>query len=157
ARRPSSPPKTETERKVAQAWEEVLGIESVGADEDFFTVGGDSLRAHQLLARMREVVAARLTMPDLFSAPTVAEQAALIEGGKADSGPELVRVPRDGPVALSPAQETMWLFEELVPETTLYIITRGLELRGALDFERLERSVQAVCARQETLRTKLDL
>jgi Condensation domain len=51
----------------------------------------------------------------------------------------------------------MWLFEEIVPGTTLYIITRGVELRGALDRARLERSVHAVCARQEALRTKLVL
>ena len=64
ARRPSSPPKTETERKVAEAWEEILGIESVGSEEDFFSLGGDSLRAHQLLVRMRDSIAVPLTLPD---------------------------------------------------------------------------------------------
>ncbi len=155
SRRSSRRPSTETEHRVARVWEELLELPAIGADEDFFMLGGDSLCAYQLLGRLRESVSATLTFPDLFAAPTVAAQAALVSASHTESGPPLAHVPRGGRLPLAPTQEGFWLFEEFIPDTLLYVIKRGVQLRGALVPELLERSIRAVAARHEALRTRI--
>ena len=70
------PARTPMERLLARIWAELLGVAEVGVDDDFFTLGGDSLRAVTLLARIREATGVDVPVRGLFAAPTVA---ALIE------------------------------------------------------------------------------
>ncbi|MFI6321615.1 CocE/NonD family hydrolase [Nonomuraea sp. NPDC050556] len=64
--------------EIAQLWAELLAIPSVGSSEDFFDLGGDSLSAIRLIGRLRRAFNVRLTLRDVFAAPTPAAQAALI-------------------------------------------------------------------------------
>ncbi|MEV0390938.1 amino acid adenylation domain-containing protein [Nonomuraea sp. NPDC050643] len=76
------PPRTPAEESVAAVWAGVLGLARVGALDDFFELGGHSLLAMQVLARLRKAVPERrLTLMDLFKHSTVAETAALLDGG----------------------------------------------------------------------------
>ena len=70
-----TPPRTATERRIADLWQEVLGLESVGIDEDFFHLNGHSLLAMTLVHRLQTDFAVELVPRDLFEAPTVAELA----------------------------------------------------------------------------------
>jgi mycobactin peptide synthetase MbtE len=81
----SEPARTDTERAVATAMEQLLGVTEIGRDDDFFALGGDSILSVQLAARMR---AAGLTVEPrtIFSHPTVATLAAAIDEGHADQG-----------------------------------------------------------------------
>lgn len=74
------PPRGEQESMVARLWSEVLHIEKVGRTDGFYALGGDSLSATQMLARVAEVHGAKLNPSDLASAPTVAEFAARLGG-----------------------------------------------------------------------------
>ncbi len=69
------PPGTPVEEVVAGIWEEVLGVEGVGADDDFFALGGHSLLAMRLSAQLRELLRVEVSVAELFGAPTVAGQA----------------------------------------------------------------------------------
>ncbi|MDQ3790082.1 MAG: polyketide synthase dehydratase domain-containing protein, partial [Actinomycetota bacterium] len=80
----STPPRTELEKAVAKVWREALGVETVGVDDDFFGLGGNSLVAVQLIAALRKEVGVRLPMRSLFELPTVAGLAARIEEIKAE-------------------------------------------------------------------------
>ncbi len=74
------------EQQLAELWAEVLGLPAVGAHDNFFALGGHSLTAARLIARIRAVLGADVTLRDLFAAPTVAELAPLI--GTAGTAPE---------------------------------------------------------------------
>ncbi|MGK5739883.1 SDR family NAD(P)-dependent oxidoreductase [Micromonospora sp. URMC 103] len=74
-----SAPGTELEITIAQVWRDALGVTEVGVDDDFFSLGGNSLVAVQLIAAMRKATGVRLPMRSLFETPTVAGLAARIE------------------------------------------------------------------------------
>jgi acyl transferase domain-containing protein/acyl carrier protein len=80
----SAPPRTDLEKAVAQVWREALGVETLGVDDDFFGLGGNSLVAVQLIAAIRKAVGVRLPMRILFETPTIAGLAARIEEIKAE-------------------------------------------------------------------------
>ncbi|MBK9168359.1 MAG: AMP-binding protein [Bryobacterales bacterium] len=73
------PPDTEVERLLAILWEEVLKREGVGATDDFLSLGGNSILAAQLAARISTGLGIDLSVGDLFDAPTVRAQAAVLE------------------------------------------------------------------------------
>jgi amino acid adenylation domain-containing protein len=77
--RAAAAPESALEEAVAELWEELLAIESVGRDDSFFAVGGDSLTATRLVAELRRLHGVELTLREILSAPTVADVAALLE------------------------------------------------------------------------------
>ncbi|WP_232512587.1 non-ribosomal peptide synthetase [Rhodococcus pyridinivorans] len=147
-------PATESERIVAQVWAEVLGIERVGADDSFFDLGGNSLVATRVVARINEATGASLAIRELFEDPTVAGLAARVDGGGSDRAvPELVARPRPDRIPLSLAQQRMWVLNQLDPGSATYNIPLAIRLRGALDIDALTAAVRDVVERHETLRT----
>ncbi|WP_412538008.1 beta-ketoacyl synthase N-terminal-like domain-containing protein [Longispora sp. K20-0274] len=90
-------PITDLEATVAEVWRDVLGVDDLGVDDDFFELGGNSLVAVQLISYLRKTVNVRLPMRELFEAPTVAGLALVIERIRAEeSGPQTpaVTIPR---------------------------------------------------------------
>ncbi len=81
----------ETERRVADLWCEVLGLDEVGVGVDFFACGGDSLRLVQLHAALRDRLGATLQLVDLFRHPTVRAQAAALSGARSSAVDEALR------------------------------------------------------------------
>ncbi len=148
-------PATESERIVAQVWSEVLGIERVGADDSFFDLGGNSLVATRVVARINEATGASLAIRELFEDPTVAGLAAArVDAGGSDRAvPELVARPRPDRIPLSLAQQRMWVLNQLDPGSATYNIPLAIRLRGALDIDALTAAVRDVVERHETLRT----
>jgi len=71
-------PRTSTEDVLAEIWCEVLGRERVGIDENFFEIGGHSLRAIQVISRVREIIQVELSMRDFFESPTIEALAGII-------------------------------------------------------------------------------
>ncbi|HEX7333279.1 MAG TPA: amino acid adenylation domain-containing protein [Pyrinomonadaceae bacterium] len=81
-------PRDDTERTVAEIWAELLGIERVGVDDNFFQLGGHSLLATQVASRVCEVFQVQIPLRDFFDAPTVAHLALTIKQGL-ESQPEI--------------------------------------------------------------------
>ncbi|SDL05768.1 Acyl transferase domain-containing protein [Nonomuraea maritima] len=77
-------PEGELEAALAKVWSEILGVPEVGADDDFFDLGGNSLVAVQLIAQARSVAGVRLPMRTLFEAPSVRQMAAKVEQLRAE-------------------------------------------------------------------------
>ncbi|MEU6562842.1 non-ribosomal peptide synthase/polyketide synthase [Nocardia nova] len=142
------------ERIVAGAFTDLLGAERVGADDDFFDLGGNSLLATRVAARVGAALDTRIPVGTLFEAPTVAGFAARIAADAGSGGlPELTPGPRPEPIPLSPAQRRMWIVNQLDTGSAAYNIPIALRLAGDLDVTALQRAVADVIARHETLRT----
>ncbi len=159
ARASGREPRTQTEEILCGLFGEVLGLEWVGADDGFFDLGGDSLLAMRLIARVRAVLDVEVGIGELFGAPTVAGLAGLIEGGHGSGGGRVVLRPwvRPDVVPLSFAQQRMWFLnrmEEAVPgASAAYNLPLALRISGALDVAALELALGDVADRHESLRT----
>ncbi len=167
-RAPESPSPADTgalsdaEATLVPIWEELLG-HPIGVEENFFEVGGHSLLAIRLIARLRTEVGVKLTLKALVDAPTVRQLAAKVDaagGAKAgavtpapESAPAIAPVPRDRPLRSGFAQEQFWLVDQLTPGSTAYNFSWPMRLRGPLDVAALQRAVAEVVRRHEALRT----
>jgi amino acid adenylation domain-containing protein len=151
-----TPPRTPTEHALARIWGEVLGMESVPVDRPFLELGGHSLRAMSIRARVTDAFGVEVPPHVLLRSGSVEEVAALLDaadGGRAAGGPAPERAPRDGAIPVSVAQEAIWFFEQLVPGQMAYRAQAILRLRGALDVGALERSLTEIVHRHEIFRT----
>jgi amino acid adenylation domain-containing protein len=150
-------PRNPIEEVLAALWAEVLGLEQVGVEDNFFEVGGHSLSATQLVSRMRQAFQIDLPLRRLFESPTIAGLAALIEAarrsGSQGTPPPIDRVSGQEPLPLSFAQQRLWFLNQLMPGNAFYNIPGGLQLKGPLTVAALEQSLSEVVRRHEALRT----
>ncbi|MFE3192017.1 non-ribosomal peptide synthase/polyketide synthase [Nocardia sp. NPDC059240] len=147
-------PATVAEELVAGVFAELLGIDQVGADDDFFALGGSSLVATKAVARLGAVFETTVGVRVLFEAPTVAALAARIAEGTGESQrPALVAAQRPERLPLSPAQQRMWFINRFDRASTAYNVPIALRLAGELDVEALAGAFADVLERHETLRT----
>jgi amino acid adenylation domain-containing protein/FkbH-like protein len=157
AKRASVPPATPVEREVKSVWAEVLHRPEIGRDDDFFALGGHSLLAAQVISRLRRRFGVDLPLRAIFEAPVLASLATRIEqlksAGRQTALPPLKKVPRDRVPPLSFAQQRLWFLDQLEPGSPLYNIPCALRISSRVDAGRLQRSLELLAARHETLRT----
>jgi amino acid adenylation domain-containing protein/non-ribosomal peptide synthase protein (TIGR01720 family) len=154
-------PRNDVEERLAAIWGEVLGVERVGVEDDFFALGGHSLLATQVVSRLRAAFGVELPIRRLFEAPTVAGLARELGGGGTRGSeapapqppPPLVARPRSGPVPLSFAQERLWFLDQLEGPSAQYNMPAALALSGDLRLPALARALDEVVRRHEVLRT----
>ncbi|MGK8485768.1 amino acid adenylation domain-containing protein [Nocardia asiatica] len=147
-------PSTPIEEIVASVFAEVLGVERVGADDDFFALGGNSLLATQVAARIGAALDSRVPVRTIFEAATVAGLAAKVEQHAGSGGRKaLVAGPRPERIPLSLAQQRMWFLNQFDPGSSVYNIPAAIRLTGDLDVTALRQAVADLVARHEILRT----
>ncbi len=145
-------PRTTEEAVLAELFSEVLGVERVGIDDDFFDCGGHSLLATRLVGKARGVLGVELKVRDLFEAPTVTALARRLTGADAASRP-LGRRPRPAVIPLSSAQLRLWYLQQLDGIGHAYNMVWSLRLTGRLDRTALRAALADVADRHEVLRT----
>ena len=147
----SREPRTAAEEIVCGLFAEVLGVERVGAEDSFFDLGGDSLLAMRLIARVRAVLDAEIPIRGLFTA-TPAGIAQLAGSAHSPRVP-VAPVARPEVVPLSFGQQRMWFLNQLDVTSAAYNIPLALRLTGNLDTAALEAALGDVAGLHESLRT----
>ncbi|MVU79076.1 amino acid adenylation domain-containing protein [Nocardia sp. ET3-3] len=147
-------PATPVEEIVAGVFAEVLGVERVGADDDFFALGGNSLIATAVVARLGAAVGGRVPVRVLFEATTVSELADRVEK-LAGTGGRIPLTARERPdtIPLSLAQRRMWFLNQFDTDSAAYNMPIAIRLTGELDVAALRTAVADLFARHEILRT----
>jgi amino acid adenylation domain-containing protein len=149
------PPSSPAEELVAGVWAQVLGLDRVGAADNFFDLGGHSLLATRLVSRVRDVFGVEVQVAALFDHPTVAGLAAVIEAGERTELPPITPAGRDMMLPLSFAQQRLWFAAQLDPRSAEYNVPVRIRLAGEVDTGALAAALAAVAARHEVLRTRL--
>ncbi|SEE88105.1 non-ribosomal peptide synthetase [Streptomyces sp. 2314.4] len=160
SRCPGTPPRGEAEERAAAAWSAVLGVPDIAREDNFFTLGGDSLLATRLVARLRQDGHGDLRLADLFAHPLLADFAAKLRvGGGRRAEPVLRTDPdhRHDPFPLTEVQRAYWLGrgEDFTLGGTGCHFYREYDVED-LDVGRLESALNRLIARHDMLRAIVD-
>jgi amino acid adenylation domain-containing protein/non-ribosomal peptide synthase protein (TIGR01720 family) len=151
-------PRTALEAQIAEIWRQVLGVERVGARDFFFDLGGHSLKTIQIRSRLSKELGVDLPLRAAFEHPTVEQQAQLLASKQPETPQQrpdaIPRVRETSDAPLSSAQRRLWFLHRLDPADTFYNRPIRVEFRGRLDTAALQRALDAIVQRHETLRTQ---
>ncbi|WP_414575219.1 amino acid adenylation domain-containing protein [Anabaena sp. CCY 9402-a] len=145
-------PRTPTEEVLASIWATVLGVKSVGIEDNFFDLGGHSLLATRLISQVRQVFGVELPLRHLFESPRIGDLARVIAQSHKEISP-ILPISRTGNLPLSFAQQRFWILAQLEPDSPFYNIPLAVQIRGNIDLDSLQRSFTEVVRRQEILRS----
>jgi len=151
-------PVSDLQRTVATLIAEVLERDRVGLDEDFFALGGDSLRGAQVVSRLQQLLGQHVSPTLLFDCRTARRAAAQLE--TPDHAPALTAIPRlpeDSDSPLSFAQQRLWFLDRLEPTSVAYNEPLLLELSGDLNLFALRHALDEIVRRHEVLRSTFPL
>ncbi|MFD6341692.1 amino acid adenylation domain-containing protein [Streptomyces sp. NPDC060131] len=144
-------PRSGVEEVLAGIWAEVLGAERVGAYDNFFDLGGDSILSIQLVAKARRA-GVEISSRDVFARQTVAALAAVASAGR-PAGPEVLAEQGEsqGTVGTTPIRE--WFFDSHPVDPGHFAMSMAFELTAGTDTAALRSAVRAVLAQHDALRT----
>jgi len=149
--------RTPLEKALAEIWAEVLYLERVGAGDNFFYLGGDSILATLVVSRVRRVLQLELSLVSFFEKPTVAEMALSLESTghsvPALQPPTLEPTFRDREIPLSHGQERMWFIDQLEKGNSIYNRPVFIRINGDLKAPVLEQCLNEIISRHEIFRT----
>ncbi|MBN5518265.1 amino acid adenylation domain-containing protein, partial [Pseudomonas aeruginosa] len=142
-----SAPRNAVERTLAEIWQDLLGVERVGLDDNFFSLGGDSIVSIQVVSRARQA-GLQLSPRDLFQHQNIRSLALAAKAGAATAE----QGPASGEVALAPVQR--WFFEQAIPNRQQWNQSLLLQARQPLDGDRLGRALERLQAQHDALRLR---
>ena len=169
-------PRTPIEKKLAEIWSSVLGLDEIGVYDNFFDLGGDSLLGTMITSRTLNAFGVKVSTRCLFQFPTISEMAvAIVQNMDKNAGDEdtkhlspglelslcqeweILRRKNSGPCPLSFAQQRLWFLYQLEPNNSVYNIPKAIYIEGRLDVAALQGALDHIVARHESLRTIFDL
>ncbi|MCP5049418.1 MAG: amino acid adenylation domain-containing protein, partial [bacterium] len=151
------PPSDRTEEQLVAIWAELLGRspDHIGMHDNFFQLGGHSLKAVGLNARIHKDLSAEIPIARLFANPTIRGIRQLIDNTGKSLYSAILPVEERDYYPLSSAQRRLFIIHQLDPSGTTYNLPNVMQLIGALDKERFEEVFKALIKRHESLRTSL--
>nr|QEO74297.1 condensation domain-containing protein [uncultured bacterium] len=149
-----TPPRGPHEQMLARIWSEVLHVEEVGRDANFFELGGDSILALQVVSRASRS-GLRLSARDVFERRTLAELASAVrnDGFNDDERDRAAATDMGLEAPTTVTQERLWFIEQILPGRQHHCLAIAASIQGPLAIPRLEHALRTLLQRHEALRT----
>jgi amino acid adenylation domain-containing protein len=151
-------PRNPVEEKLVNIWSAVLGIEqgTIGIDADFFDLGGHSLIAITLIAKINKELNVKLPLSELFKSPTIRELSIYIQGAEEDRFISIAAAEEKEYYPLSSAQKRLYVMQQIEPDRITYNMPAILVLGGKLDRVHLENTFKKLIHRHKSLKTAFE-
>ncbi|MCP4156169.1 MAG: SDR family NAD(P)-dependent oxidoreductase, partial [bacterium] len=146
-------PTTETEETLLGLWQTFFGIGKLGIIDDFFEIGGDSLKAMAICSKVAKHFNAEVPLNELFSGPTVKKMAAFVDGTLKVEHKDIEPVEEKEYYPMSSAQKRLYFLQQLDKKSTAYNIPQVLPLGKKVDRQKIEKILIKLIERHESLRT----
>jgi tyrocidine synthetase-3 len=148
-----SAPRAGIEQEIALLWQQVLGIGRIGRDDNFFNIGGSSLKAIQLISKIYKNLDVQLTIAEFFANPVLSKLSALIGKARREAYRPIPKAADLESYPLSNSQKRLWLLSQLEGHTMAYNIPILYRIRGPLNVTALQEAFSIVIERHESIRT----
>lgn len=155
--KPYAAPRSEIEKQLAAIWQNFLGFQGIGIDDDFFELGGDSLNAGTIIGRMHRELGVLTPLTEIFRNPTIRELVGYIEQAAQSSYADIAAVEKKEYYALSSAQKRLFILREFEQEGTAYNMPYILSAAESLERNKLQEVFNELVVRHESLRTSFKL
>jgi tyrocidine synthetase III len=149
-------PRTETEITLTVLWNEVLNKQESSIDDNFFEVGGHSLKANQLIGKIYHAFEIEIRLGDFFDSPTIQELAEIIEKKKGSAN-QIKPIALQEFYPMSYAQKRMWILEQFSTTGNAYTMPIAFLIEGELAYNRFEKAFNRIVERHEILRTSFKI
>jgi amino acid adenylation domain-containing protein len=147
-------PVSKTEEVLIEIWEDVLGTKPVSIDDDFFDLGGHSLKAMQIVALVFNKMGIKLHVKAIFDHATVRRVAQVIEESEKIYTERIDKAPENFAYPLSHPQKRLWIIDQMESgNTSAYNVSGAFVLSGNLDIEAFKQALNYLMSRHEILRT----
>lgn len=150
-------PSNEMEERIAAMWREILGVEQIGVEQSFFSLGGNSLRAIALITEIQQQLQFELSVRDMFRLQTIRRLSDFLQDAQKGSYAPIPRREDADGYPLSSAQKRLFVLNQLVPDDISYNLPGVMSIDGRLDANRVEEVFRALITRHESLRTAFSL
>jgi non-ribosomal peptide synthetase component F/acyl carrier protein len=150
-------PPTLIEEALAAIWRQVLNLDQINTDDNFFWLGGHSLLATRIISRIRESFQVELPVRSLFESPTLAELShqieAVMRAGSSIAAPPIKALPEVEQIPLSFAQQRLWFLNQLMPGSNAYNLPAEMVIDARINMTAFQQALSEVMRRHEALRT----
>jgi acyl carrier protein len=150
-------PENETEKKLVEIWQKMLGKPRISVNDNFFELGGHSLKATIMVSRIHKEMNVNLSLGDIFKLPTIKSIAGYIDSAIEDKYETIQPVEEKEYYPLSPIQKRFFILGAIDDVGTVLNLPEVLIIEGNPDIQRLERAFQLLIQRHESLRTSFEL
>ncbi|MDQ1350344.1 MAG: hypothetical protein QG657_645 [Acidobacteriota bacterium] len=152
-------PQNEIEAKLLEIWSGILGIQKdqLGVDTNFFDIGGHSLKATIMAARVHKTFNVKTPVIEIFKNPTIRELSAFIQGVRQEKYLSIEPVEKKDYYVLSSAQKRLYILQQMELESVAYNMPQVFHLSGALDSKKLKVTFGKLIQRHDSLRTSFHM
>jgi amino acid adenylation domain-containing protein len=151
------PPRNQMEHSLVNMWSEFFGIESVGTRDDFFEMGGDSLKALILLPRIQKQLNVEISIAEFFNRPSIQNLLEYIKGADKSTFFSIEPTEKREYYALSSAQRRLYFLQQMESKNTGYNIQEAVALEGTVNIVHLEDAFRKLIQRHESLRSSFEV
>jgi len=148
-----APPRTPVEEKLVNIWQEVLKVNPIGIHDDFFDIGGHSLKVLDLVNAIQKDLNVKIDFQDVFEFPTIAELCHCVGKGKEIQYMTIQKQPQREYYELSYSQKRLWFLYKLEPGSPAFNLSGSIMLKKPVEEGTIRRVLEKLTDRHESLRT----
>ncbi|MCP5049095.1 MAG: amino acid adenylation domain-containing protein, partial [bacterium] len=150
-------PGTPVEEKLVSIWQEILNVDRIGINDDFFNLGGHSIKVIRLTGYIKRDFNVDFSLQAVFKHTTIKAQARFISSSEHSRYNPIEAAGTRDHYPVSPVQKRMYLIQQLDPASSAYNIYRSYVVKGAFDRDRLVTAINRMVSRHDVLRTSFEM